>query len=70
MSDRMSGAGQPRPLSVMIHDEANNTTIYRIFEVQGRRVALMAAASGDFGLTPTALDPALVKVSGMLANAA
>ncbi|HXY58299.1 MAG TPA: hypothetical protein VEH76_06945 [Methylocystis sp.] len=70
MSDRVSGDDQPRPLSIMIQDEANRVTLCRVFEVQGQRVTLTAVAAGDGRLSPTALDPALVKVSGMLANAA
>lgn len=69
MADRMSLANQPQPLAIMIHDETNRLTLCRIFQVQDKRVTLTAVASGNERLAPTALDPALGKVGGMLANA-
>jgi predicted regulator of Ras-like GTPase activity (Roadblock/LC7/MglB family) len=70
IADRISAADLPQPLSVMIRDEADRTTLCRVFEVQGQRMTLTAVATGQSRLTPSALDPALVKVASVLANAA
>lgn len=69
MADRMAGADRPQPLSVMVHDESNRMTLCRVLHVHDRRLTLTAVTTGDTRLTPAALDPALVKVAGMLANA-
>jgi predicted regulator of Ras-like GTPase activity (Roadblock/LC7/MglB family) len=66
-ADRMSRDGAPAPLALMIHDEANKVTLCRIFRVGGQRLSLIAASTGA-QLTPTALDPALVKVDAVLLN--
>lgn len=65
-ADRISSNHFPAPLSIMVHDIANQTTLFRIFEVQDRKISLTAVSAGS-QLTPTTLDPALMKVSGMLA---
>ena len=65
LADRMGSGERAQPMSVMIHDEANSTTLCRLFRVQDRRLALSAVTSGA-RLTPTALDPALVKVTSLL----
>jgi hypothetical protein len=64
-ADRMSRDGAPAPLALMMHDEANKETLCRIFRVGGQRLALTVASTGA-QLTPTALDPALVKIDGAL----
>lgn len=69
IADRMSGADLPAPRSVMIRDEADRTTLCRVFKVQDQRLTLTAVATGQTPLMPSALDPALVKVAGVLANA-
>lgn len=69
LADRMGAGDQAMPLSIMIHDEANTTTLCRLFRVQDRRLTLSAVTSGA-RLTPTALDPALVKLVGMLSPTA
>lgn len=69
LADRMGAGEQAMPLSIMIHDEANTTTLCRLFRVQDRRLTLSAVTSGA-RLTPTALDPALVKLVGMLSPTA
>lgn len=69
LADRMGSGERARPMSVMIHDEANSTTLCRLFHVQDRRLALSAVSSGA-RLTPTALDPALVKVTSLLTPSA
>ncbi len=65
LADRMSRDGAPAPLALMVLDEANKVTLCRIFRVSGQRLSLIAASTGA-QLTPTALDPALVKVDAVL----
>jgi hypothetical protein len=67
MADRIGSNNFPAPISILARDTAGRTTLYRIFEVQGQRISLAAVSSGA-NLTPTTLDPALAKVSGMLAS--
>jgi hypothetical protein len=67
LADRMSRDSAPAPLALMVHDEANKVTLCRIFRVSGQRLSLTAASTGA-QLTPTALDPALVKVNAVLSN--
>lgn len=59
----------PAPLSLMLHDETNSVTLIRIFHVWGQRLSLTAVSAGG-QLSPTALDPALVKVGAVLSNPA
>ncbi len=65
--DRMAGQAFPRSLSIVIRDEAE-TLLCRVFKVQDQRVTLTAVATGEARITPSTLDPALVKVSGALAG--
>ncbi|MER2606723.1 MAG: hypothetical protein ABTQ29_12885 [Siculibacillus sp.] len=67
LADRMSGADRPAPQSILVHDVSNTTTLCRIFAVNDQRLSLSAVTSGA-RLTPTALDPVLVKVVGMLSS--
>ncbi len=67
MTDRIGSSGFPAPTSVLVRDVADRTTLCRIFEVQGRRMLLTAVAEGAH-LTPATLDPAMAKVSGVLAR--
>jgi len=67
LADRMSRDSAPAPLALMVHDEANKVTLCRIFRVSGQRLSLTATSTGA-QLTPTALDPALVKVNAVLSN--
>lgn len=68
MADRMTSAGLPQPLSMMIRDEGDKTTLCRVFKVQDQLLTLTAVATGLSRMTPSALDPALVKVARVLAN--
>lgn len=65
-ADRIASAQMSRPVSLMVQDESDKTTLCRMFKVQERRVTLTVVASSDALLTPTALDPALLKVVGVL----
>ena len=67
LADRMSRDNAPAPLALMVLDEANKVTLCRIFRASGQRLSLTAASTGA-QLTPTALDPALVKVNAVLSN--
>jgi hypothetical protein len=65
MMDKIAGNDLPPPLSIMLHDESNSTTLCRIFHVRDQRLSL-TAVTGGARLTPTALDPALAKVNAAL----
>lgn len=67
LADRIARDEGPAPLSLMAHDEANMVTLCRIFRVGDQRLSLTAVAAGAL-LSPTSLDPALVKVSAVLSN--
>jgi hypothetical protein len=67
LADRIGRDSAPAPLSLMVHDEANTVTLCRIFRVAEQRLALTAVSSGA-QLTPTALDPALVRIAAVLSN--
>ncbi len=69
MAERVGANKFPAPNSILMRDTAGRTTLYRIFDVQDQRISLTAVSSGS-NLTPTALDPALAKVSGMLSTKA
>jgi hypothetical protein len=55
------------PLSVMVRDASDATTLCRIFRVQGQRLSL-TAVSNDSRLTSVALDPALMKIEAALST--
>jgi len=65
VADRIKRDGGTRPLSLMIHDEASQVTLCRIFRAGDQGLSLTAVSTGT-QLTPTALDPALGKVEGVL----
>ena len=66
LADRLGSGERPQPRAMVVHDSADETTVCRIFEVAGRRL-MLSATTTDGRLTPTALDPVLVKVVAMLA---
>jgi hypothetical protein len=65
MADRIASSGSPAPLSLMLYDTTNTTTLCRIFQVDSHRMTLTVVASGA-DLTPAAIDPALVKLNAVL----
>ena len=69
LADRIARDKSPAPLSLMVHDESNTVTLCRIFRVGDQRLSLTAVSTGVL-LTPTALDPALVKVDAVLSSGA
>ena len=67
LADRIARDSAPAPLALMVHDESNTVTLCRIFRVGDQRLSLTAVSAG-VQLTPTALDPALVKVDAVLSS--
>ncbi|HHW77421.1 MAG TPA: hypothetical protein GX399_10425 [Xanthomonadaceae bacterium] len=65
LADRMGRDGAPAPLALMLHDETNTAILCRIFRVGDQRLSITAASTGA-QLTPTALDPVLMKVDAVL----
>ena len=65
MADRIASSGSPAPMSLMLYDTANSTTLCRIFQVDSHRMTLTVVARGA-DLTPAAIDPALVKLNAVL----
>lgn len=65
LADRIGRDGAPAPLSLMVHDAANVTTLCRLFSAGGQRLALTVVSAGR-QLTPSAIDPALARLNGML----
>ena len=65
LADRIARDGSPAPLSLMLYDTGNTTTLCRLFSVNNQRMTLTVVANGS-ELTPAAIDPALVKLNAML----
>lgn len=65
LADRIARDGSAAPLSLMLYDTANTTTLCRLFFVDNHRMTLTVVANGS-ELTPGAIDPALVKLNAML----
>ncbi|MDU6836401.1 MAG: hypothetical protein E6417_40985, partial [Bradyrhizobium sp.] len=59
--EKVSGEHAVAPLSVMLRDATEATTLCRIFRVQDQTLTL-TALSNDPRLASVALDPALAKV--------
>ncbi len=60
-------ADQPPPRAVVIHDEANQTAVSRIFILDGSWYLLTAVATGR-ELPPTVLDPVLDKIESLMSD--
>ncbi len=58
LAERAERAAAPRPLSCVVLDETNRTTVHRMFTVGASRFTLSAVSRG-LDLSPGALDPAL-----------
>jgi hypothetical protein len=65
LADRMARDGGTAPLALMVYDNANMTTLCRLFTVGSQRLSLTVVSAGRV-LTPSALDPALSKLNGLL----
>jgi hypothetical protein len=67
LADRAKRYGEPRPMGVVVQDESNRMMALRIFDVEGTRFLLTAAARGR-SLLPSSLDPVIGKLETMLAR--
>src|SRR5271165_2908398 len=65
MADRIGRDGAPTPLSLMVYDTSNTTTLCRLFSVGNQRLTLTVVSTGG-QLSPSVVDPALVKLNAML----
>ncbi|WP_035648021.1 hypothetical protein [Bradyrhizobium sp. ORS 285] len=61
VAEKIADENHIAPLSVMLRDESETTTLCRIFRVQDQTLTL-TALSNDARLASVALDPALAKV--------
>ncbi len=66
VADRLVRDPGPSPLALIVHDEANQQLLSRLFTVADQRLLLTAVATGA-DLSPTALDPTLGKIEAVLA---
>lgn len=69
LADRVTTAGAPSPLAVVVHDAANQMIVHRLFTACGTRFLLTAVSHGR-SLSPEILDPALGKLERLLAGSA
>jgi len=69
LADRVTTAGAPSPLAVVVHDAANQTIVHRLFSSAGTRFLLTAVSRGR-SLPPESLDPALSKLERLLSGSA
>ena len=58
LADRLAAHGAPAPMSVLVHDEANETILHRLFRAGDGRYLLTATGRGR-GVVPETLDPTL-----------
>ncbi len=68
LMDRMRRDTGPTPVAVLVHNTANEQMLSRLFAVSSQRLLLTAVSPGA-DLSPTALDPALHKLEGVLTPA-
>ena len=61
VADQIAGEHGVAPLSVMLRDASDATTLCRVFRVQDQKLTLTAVSS-DSRLASVALDPALAKI--------
>ena len=69
VADQITGGYGIAPLSVMLRDASDATTLCRIFRVQDHKLTL-TAISNDSRLASVALDPALAKIEVALSTSA
>ena len=67
VADQITGGYGIAPLSVMLRDASDATTLCRIFRVQDQKLTL-TAISNDSRLASVALDPALAKIEAALST--
>jgi len=66
LADRVSKAGGPMPLAVLLRDAANQRILHRIFQIGDERYLVTAVSRGE-EITTDALDPALGALEDVLA---
>jgi len=69
VADRIAGHQAAAPRAFLIHDDADASTLCRIFRIRDQRLSLTAVGTGG-RLTTTVLDPALAKVEAILTGSA
>lgn len=69
VAEKIADADGTVPLSAMLRDSADATTLCRIFRVQDQRLVL-TALSNDSRLVSVALDPAVTKIELLLVTPA
>lgn len=67
VADRIAGQQAPAPLAIMIYDETDASTLFRIFRIHDHRLSLTAVTRGA-RVTPTVLDPVLARVGAALSG--
>ncbi len=65
LADRLVERGSPAPSAVLVHDEANETILHRLFRVEAGRFLLTATGRGH-GVMPETLDPTLHSIERAL----
>lgn len=65
LADRLAERGSPAPIAVLVHDEANETILHRLFRVETTRFLLTASGRGH-GVMPETLDPTLHSIERAL----
>lgn len=65
LADRVAQTGAPAPIAVLVHDEANETILHRLFRVDGGRFLLTATGRGN-RVMPETLDPTLHSIERAL----
>ncbi|MFO0735161.1 MAG: hypothetical protein U0270_04750 [Labilithrix sp.] len=65
--DRAERVGQPKPIGVLIRDDANQLLLHRAFDAGGNHFLLTAVTRAQ-DVSPNALDPALAKLERALAR--
>lgn len=67
LADRFEQCDVPEPLAVLVHDNANQVMLSRLFNVDRQRYVLTAVTKGRF-VPPNLLDPALDRVEQLMAD--
>lgn len=65
LADRLAECGAPAPISVLVHDDANETILHRLFRAGSARYLLTATGRGR-GVAPETLDPTLASIERCL----
>jgi len=69
LADRLAAHGQPQPIAVLVHDEANETILHRLFRAGPARY-LLTATGRSRGVVPETLDPTLDTIERALMHEA